>query len=161
MDLSRLDFDDAFLPQMAGPMAKALEAMRWVEAGAEANPDEQRMVGYYWLRHPALAPSPELREVIAATVEDIAALAESVHQERTVGERGPFRHALVVGGANGMLGYLPTREAFRHGGYETTLGPPSRMAPETGDRLADEAIRLIASRGECGTMPGVCGDGAG
>lgn len=53
------------------------------------------------------------------------------------------RYALVVGGANGMLGYLPTVAAFAHGGYETTLGPPSRMAPETGDLLADEAIRLI------------------
>jgi hypothetical protein len=54
------------------------------------------------------------------------------------------RYALVVGGANGMLGYVPTVAAFAHGGYETTLGPPSRMAPETGDLLADEAIRLIA-----------------
>lgn len=54
------------------------------------------------------------------------------------------RYALVVGGANGMLGYLPTMQAFEHGGYETTLGPPSRMAPQTGDLLADEAIRLIA-----------------
>lgn len=55
------------------------------------------------------------------------------------------RYALVVAGANGMLGYVPTVQAFAHGGYETTLGPPSRMAPETGDLLADEAIRLIAS----------------
>ena len=55
------------------------------------------------------------------------------------------KYALVVGGANGMLGYLPTMPAFEHGGYETTLGPPSRMAPETGDLLADEAIRLIAN----------------
>jgi hypothetical protein len=53
------------------------------------------------------------------------------------------KHALVVAGANGMLGYVPTMQAFEHGGYETTLGPPSRMAPPTGDILADEAIRLI------------------
>jgi hypothetical protein len=53
------------------------------------------------------------------------------------------RHALVVGGANGMIGYVPTREAFRRGGYETTLGPPSKMAPDTGDRIAEAAIRLI------------------
>lgn len=43
----------------------------------------------------------------------------------------------LAGGANGMIGYVPTRAAFARGGYETTLGPPSRMAPETGDLIAD------------------------
>jgi len=52
--------------------------------------------------------------------------------------------ALVVSCANGRLGYLPTREAFDRGGYETTFGPSSCMAPEAGDLLADAAIELIA-----------------
>jgi hypothetical protein len=53
------------------------------------------------------------------------------------------RHALVVGHANGMVGYLPTREAFARGGYETTFSPGHRMAPEAGDLLADAAIALL------------------
>lgn len=53
------------------------------------------------------------------------------------------KRSFVVGSANGMLGYVPTKEAFARGGYETTLGPPSRMAPETGDILMDKAIELI------------------
>jgi hypothetical protein len=53
------------------------------------------------------------------------------------------RHALVVGHANGMVGYLPTKEAFTRGGYETTFSPGHRMAPEAGDILADAAITLI------------------
>ena len=52
-------------------------------------------------------------------------------------------HALVVGHANGMIGYVPTRQAFERGGYETTFAPSSRMAPETGDMLADAAIELV------------------
>lgn len=52
-------------------------------------------------------------------------------------------HALVVAQANGMVGYLPTREAFRRGGYETTFTDSSRMAPEAGDMVADCAIRLV------------------
>lgn len=52
-------------------------------------------------------------------------------------------HAWVVGHANGMLGYVPTRQAFERGGYETTFAGSSRMAPETGDLLADAAIALI------------------
>ena len=53
------------------------------------------------------------------------------------------RHALVVSHANGMVGYVPTRDAFERGGYETTLTGSSRLAPEAGDILADAAIRLI------------------
>ncbi len=53
------------------------------------------------------------------------------------------RRALVVGQANGMVGYLPTREAFARGGYETTFTDSSRMAPEAGDMVTDCAIRLI------------------
>jgi hypothetical protein len=54
--------------------------------------------------------------------------------------------AWVVGYANGMLGYLPHEEAFRHGGYECTFGPPSLMAPDTGSRLAQTAIELIRAK---------------
>lgn len=56
-------------------------------------------------------------------------------------------HALVVGQANGMVGYVPHREAFDRGGYETTLCNSSRLAPGAGDMLADCAIELI--RGGC------------
>ena len=55
------------------------------------------------------------------------------------------RHALVVAWANGMVGYVPHKEAFERGGYETTFAGSSRMAPEAGDILADAAIALIGS----------------
>ena len=64
------------------------------------------------------------------------------HQLRVKTDTFP-KHSFVVGGANGMIGYVPTKDAFARGGYETTLGPPSHMAPETGDLLADAAIKLI------------------
>ena len=53
------------------------------------------------------------------------------------------RHTLVVGHANGMVGYVPTAQAFKRGGYETTFGFGYRMAPEAGDLLADAAIDLV------------------
>ncbi|MBR0457708.1 MAG: hypothetical protein IJJ26_00590 [Victivallales bacterium] len=55
----------------------------------------------------------------------------------------PKTNTLVVSCANGMLGYIPTELAFRHGGYETTLSPFSRMAPPAGKLLAENAITLI------------------
>ncbi len=56
------------------------------------------------------------------------------------------RHALVVGHANGMVGYLPHRDAFERGGYETTFIQSSRMAPGAGEQLADCAIDLIRNQ---------------
>ena len=64
------------------------------------------------------------------------------HQLRVKTDTFP-KHSFVVGGANGMIGYVPTKDAFARGGYETTLGPPSHMAPETGGMLADAVIKLI------------------
>ncbi len=52
-------------------------------------------------------------------------------------------HTVVVGYANGHLGYIPHKEAFERGGYETTFGTSSKLAPEAGDMLADCAIELI------------------
>ena len=51
--------------------------------------------------------------------------------------------AVVVSCANGRLGYVPTRQAFDRGGYETTFSPWSCLAPEAGDMLADAVVDLI------------------
>ncbi len=58
-------------------------------------------------------------------------------------EKSHPTRAWIVGHANGMLGYVPTRQAFERGGYETTFAGSSQMAPETGDLLAEAAIGLI------------------
>ena len=52
IDISRIDFDDAFLETMEPKMQAAYRAMHDLEAGAIANPDENRQVGHYWLRNP-------------------------------------------------------------------------------------------------------------
>ncbi len=49
----------------------------------------------------------------------------------------------VVGAANGMVGYVPTRHAFERGGYETTVSMWSKLAPEAGDMLAEAALDLL------------------
>ncbi len=59
LDPSRMRFGDDFFDRMAQPMAQAFDEMEALERGAIANPDENRMVGHYWLRAPELAPTPE------------------------------------------------------------------------------------------------------
>lgn len=56
------------------------------------------------------------------------------------------RHTFVVSCANGMVGYLPTREAFRRGGYETTFYNGTCLALNAGDQLTNAMIRLINRR---------------
>lgn len=54
------------------------------------------------------------------------------------------RRAVVVGCANGMVGYVPTAAAFPHGGYETTFMTTSCLAPDAADRLVAAATALVA-----------------
>jgi glucose-6-phosphate isomerase len=78
LDISRMRFDDAFVESLQPKFDKAFADMAQLEKGAIANPDENRMVGHYWLRNPDLAPTPELTQEIVQTLEHIEAFAEKV-----------------------------------------------------------------------------------
>src|SRR5687768_12101004 len=80
LDISRMRFSDGWLGTMEPLAAKAFTAMEALEKGAIANPDENRMVGHYWLRAPELAPTPQIRADIIRTIEDIKAFAAEIHQ---------------------------------------------------------------------------------
>ncbi|MEH2152177.1 glucose-6-phosphate isomerase [Nostoc sp.] len=78
LDVSRMRFDDALVESLQPKFDKAFADMAQLEKGAIANPDENRMVGHYWLRNPDLAPAPELTQEIVQTLEQIEAFAEKV-----------------------------------------------------------------------------------
>lgn len=105
LDLSRMPFPDGYLESMAPRMAQALAAMAELERGAIANPDENRMVGHYWLRTPELAPTPELRDAITRTVEAVKEFAAAVHAgDIAPPAGGKFKDLLVVGIGGSALG---------------------------------------------------------
>jgi glucose-6-phosphate isomerase len=87
LDVSRMRFDDAFVASLSPKLADAFSKMAALEAGAIANPDEQRMVGHYWLRAPQLAPTPELAQAITSSIENIESFAHKIHR----GEIHPLR----------------------------------------------------------------------
>jgi len=105
IDISRMRFADGFFAQMQPLIEKAFASMRELEAGAIANPDEQRMVGHYWLRNAGLAPNAELRADIEETNARIKAFASDVHAGKIAPEKGEkFKHILLVGIGGSALG---------------------------------------------------------
>jgi len=105
IDISRMKFPDGFFDQMRPKIEKAFSAMRDLEAGGIANPDEKRMVGHYWLRKPALAPNPELRSDIEKTNAQLKKFAADVHSGKIENARGEkFQHVLSIGIGGSALG---------------------------------------------------------
>jgi glucose-6-phosphate isomerase len=104
VDLSRMNVDDEFFAAMEPRMQKAFADMAALEAGAIANPDENRMVGHYWLRNPSLAPTPEIRKEIEGTVSRIKDFAAKIHAGEIRGAGGSFRNYLLIGIGGSALG---------------------------------------------------------
>ncbi len=98
VDISRMRFEDDFLARMEPLAQRAFEQMRKLEGGAIANPDEDRMVGHYWLRAPQLAPTAELRNEITTTNASIKAFVSEVRTQ------GKFTDVLVIGIGGSALG---------------------------------------------------------
>ncbi|MGN6554782.1 MAG: glucose-6-phosphate isomerase [Verrucomicrobiota bacterium] len=104
LDLSRMNFDEAFLSSMEPRMQKAFAAMAELEKGAISNPDEKRMVGHYWLRNPSLAPTPEIAREIRDTLAAIQKFATQIHNGSIRGAKGPFKNLLLIGIGGSALG---------------------------------------------------------
>jgi glucose-6-phosphate isomerase len=98
VDISRMRFDDGFLSRMEPLAQRAFAQMKDLEAGAIANPDENRMVGHYWLRAPHLAPTQQLRDEINKANGEIGAFVREVRSQ------GKFTDVLVIGIGGSALG---------------------------------------------------------
>ena len=115
IDASRMGFDDAWLASMRPAFDRAFAAMRELEAGAIANPDENRMVGHYWLRAPKLAPTPEIAREIESTVAAIKAFSAAVHEGAVRPERAArFTDVVAVGIGGSALGPQLVGDALGH-----------------------------------------------
>ncbi len=105
LDISRMNFAGDFFDRMQPQVQRAFADMTALESGAIANPDEQRMVGHYWLRNAALAPTPELRDMITRDIADSKAFAAEVHAGRVAPQKGgKFTRLLVIGIGGSALG---------------------------------------------------------
>ena len=105
LDVSRMKFGRGFFDELAAPVARAFDAMDALEAGAIANPDENRRVGHYWLRTPSLSPDADTRVEIESALALVKQFAADVHSGRVKPPSAPkFLNVLHVGIGGSALG---------------------------------------------------------
>lgn len=153
LDVSRYPLGD-YLQQMDQPMAAALAEMAELEAGAIANPDENRMVGHYWLRDPDLAPDQEIAAAIRHMQSRVVQLAGDLRSAKLTAPSGkPFEHILIAGIGGSSLGPRLVLEALT----DSTDGPRvwffdntdpdgfDRIFSQVRDRL-DQTLTIVISK---------------
>lgn len=147
LDISRMRFADDFIPKMQPRAELAFKKMAELEAGAIANPDENRMVGHYWLRAPQLAPDKALKSEIEQTNSDILAFVQDIHDGKITAQNGSrFTDVLLVGIGGSALGPQFVAEALGGAndrmaihfldntdpdGFDKTLGKIAARLPQT------------------------------
>ena len=149
LDVSRMALNPEHLQGLAPRFEAAFAAMAALEGGAIANQDEQRMVGHYWLRTPALAPDPATSEHIAAEVERIQAFS------REQLEAGRFTDVIWIGIGGSGLGPLLMLRALGEEGrglplhFIDNVDPKgiSRTLDSLGERLRTTMVVVVSKSG--------------
>ena len=166
LDISRIPFPDGFLESMEPKLQQAYAAMDALEKGAIANPDENRMVGHYWLRAPQLAPTKELSDAVSSTLAKIHDFTAKVHKgviapsasASAAGPAGKFRELLVIGiggsalgpqFVNQALGRLKAGRDKMHVSFFDNTDPDGMdfVLKEIGPRLKQTLVLVISKSG--------------
>jgi glucose-6-phosphate isomerase len=146
VDVSRMRFDQAFIDQLQPKLTQAFKSMAALEAGAIANPDEQRMVGHYWLRSPELAPDPNLTQEISSTLDQIESFTAKVHQGQI---RPPqalkFTDVLSIGIGGSALGPQFVSVALAPNQPPLGISFVDNTDPDGIDKVLDQLADRLAS----------------
>ena len=156
VDVSRIGFDDAFVSALQPKFEKAFADMAALEAGAIANPDEERMVGHYWLRNSDLAPQPELKRDIDETLNAIEDFTQKIHSGVIRPPAAPrFTDILSIGIGGSALGPQFVSEALAPNDRLLNIHFIDNSDPEgidrvlqsLGDRLNSTLVLIISKSG--------------
>ena len=155
LDVSRMALSPTDLAALTPRFDQAFEAMKRLESGAIANPDEQRMVGHYWLRSPELAPDPTVAAHIKAEVDRIDSFAQQVVGGSLEAPSGPFSDVLWIGIGGSGLGPLLMIRALQQLGeglpfhFLDNVDPEgiSRTLAGLGERLRTTLVVVVSKSG--------------
>ncbi|MEZ5433269.1 MAG: hypothetical protein R3F31_19335 [Verrucomicrobiales bacterium] len=117
MDAARMGMEPDWMRSMEPANATAMQHIAAIEAGTIVNTDENRQVGHYWLRNPALAPTELIRTAIENDIAKIQKFVADVEQGviRPPG-RERFTELLLIGIGGSALGPQLIDQALRQDG---------------------------------------------
>lgn len=156
LDISRITFDDALVAELKPKFDRAFEDIKALEGGAVANPDENRMVGHYWLRDPDLAPTAELKQDIIDTNNSVLEFTKKVHSgEIHPPSGGKFTDILSIGIGGSALGPQFVAQALApnkppltiHFIDNTDPAGIDKVIAGIGDRLNTTLVSVISKSG--------------
>ncbi|MCR4441530.1 MAG: glucose-6-phosphate isomerase [Peptococcaceae bacterium] len=155
LDLSRMFFPDGFINEMEPAFKKAFHEMAALEAGAISNPDENRMVGHYWLRDPRLAPSREISCEIEGNTREIKRFASEVGQGVIrPGKERIFRNFVLIGIGGSALGPQLLADALWDGGFlkpyfldNTDADGIDLLLKKLRDKLEETLVLVVSKSG--------------
>src|SRR5256886_3776499 len=102
------------------------------------------MVGHYWLRNPALAPTPDLRTDIEETNKRLKKFAADVHAGKIADESGrPFQHILLIGIGGSALGPELVADALGSAHDPMDIYFFDNTDPDGFDRVFDKIDSLL------------------
>ena len=149
LDTRCMEMDDGFILSMEERAQAAFAAMKELESGAVANPDENRRVGHYWLRAPHLAPELAITAEIERTLDRILGFSAEVHRALIRPERSPrFTKILVAGIGGSALGPQFVAEAL--GGIGDRMEP--FFLDNTDPDGVDRVLERLGPQGLEGTL---------
>lgn len=155
LDYSLTGMTADYLHRMEPEIQRAFKAMRELEAGAIANPDENRMVGHYWLRDLDRIPDPTLREEVRADTERVLKVVDDVVAGKIAAPSGkPFRNLLSIGIGGSALGPQLVADALGRGAADKLVPhffdntDPDGMARVLAklDGQLDQTVCLVISK---------------
>ena len=156
IDFSRTSAPAEFADGLREEIDRAFVDLDRIESGEVANPDENRMVGHYWLRNPNLAPQSEgnwIRDLQNQVVE----FAQKFHSGEIHAPNGnSFRHVLLIGIGGSALGPQLVDKALRktsspvdlHFLDNTDPGGMDDVFDQLGDGIAETLVLVVSKTGK-------------
>ncbi len=150
-----MELPSGFYANMDGKIQKAFKDIEALEAGEIANPDEERMVGHYWLRNADLAPNEEIKAQITEPLAQLKDFAAKVHSGEITAPNGSlFNTLLIVGIGGSALGPQLVTEAIGKDSkldtfYFDNTDPQGadNVIEKIGDQLATTIVVVISKSG--------------
>ncbi len=156
LDVSRMHLNSSDLETLTPRLEQAFKAMEALEGGAIANPDEERQVGHYWLRHPPLAPDHKVGLSISEEIDAIDEFGKAILDGSIKAPNGEsFTDVLWIGIGGSALGPLLMIRALQ----EQDVGLPfhffdnvdpngmNRVLSGLGDRLLTTLAITVSKSG--------------